>query len=265
MTMSDQQEIQFPATPFPLEPSWVLLGRRGSEAHGLYVPSTDPTSVDDRDLMGVCLPPAPFYLGLSRWEGTEAIHGCWDVVLYEFRKFVGLLMKQNPNVLSLLWLVPEDHLVVSPVGQLLLDNRELFRARDLAYDSFCGYARSQLKKMHHGVFRGYMGAKRKELVARLGYDAKNAAHLIRLLHMGREYLDTGRLEVRRTWDREMLGAVKRGEWPLHRVQEYAASEFVRIEKARVLSPLPESIDHRAVETLVVNVLRAHVGGAPGGR
>jgi len=34
---------------------------------------------------------------------------------------------------------------------------------------------------------GYMGKKRRELVMRVGYDAKNAAHLIRLLRMGIEF------------------------------------------------------------------------------
>lgn len=77
--------------PFPLEPSLVLLGRRGSEAHGTYVPPTNPDSIDDRDLMGVCIPPAPWTIGLRQWEGSESIRGVWDVVLYDFRKFVRLL------------------------------------------------------------------------------------------------------------------------------------------------------------------------------
>lgn len=33
-----------------------------------------------------------------------------------------------------------------------------------------------------------MGEKRKQLVAKHGYDTKNASHLIRLLRMGMEFL-----------------------------------------------------------------------------
>jgi hypothetical protein len=44
---------------------------------------------------------------------------------------------------------------------------------------------------------GYMGQKRRESVRRVGYDAKNAAHLIRLLRMGIEFLTEGTMHVER--------------------------------------------------------------------
>lgn len=251
--------IQFPDTPFPLDPSLMMLMRRGSESQGTYVPSTDPNSIDDRDLMGVCLLPERYYIGLSRWEGAESIKGCWDVVLYEFRKFVGLLMKQNPNVVGMLWLDPADYLLLSPPAQLLIQNRELFRCREAAHESFCGYAYSQIKQMHGGAFRGYMGAKRKELVARIGYDAKNAAHAIRLLHMGQEYQETGRLQVKRTWDRDMLISIKRGEWPLEKVKSYVEERFTSLRASKRDSVLPEKIDRDAVEELVLKIMRAQLG------
>jgi len=42
-----------------------------------------------------------------------------------------------------------------------------------------------------------MGKKRRELVMRVGYDSKNAAHLIRLLRMGIEFLTEGTMYVER--------------------------------------------------------------------
>jgi len=248
------KEVQFPDTPFALAPSLALLGRRGSEAHGTYCPPENPDSIDDRDLMGVVLPPLPWVLGLRQWEGTEAIKGVWDVVLYDFRKFVRLLVKQNPNVIAMLWLEPEDYLHVGKAGQRLLGARALFRCRSDAYNSFVGYAHGQLKKMTGGVFRGYMGERRKQLVARIGYDAKNASHLVRLLHMGDEFLRTGVMQVRRTWDREMLIRIKRGEWTLEQVQRYASDYFETIRKASLSSDLPESIDDAAVEALVLECM-----------
>ena len=36
---------------------WVVLAAyRGSIAHGMYVPNTDPTSIDDKDVMIVVVP-----------------------------------------------------------------------------------------------------------------------------------------------------------------------------------------------------------------
>ena len=247
-------EIQFPDTPFPLQPTLALLCRRGSEAHGTYIPSTDPNGIDDRDLLGICVPPRPYLLGLRTWDHAESIKGVWDVVLYDLRKFVGLLLKQNPNVLSALWLEEEDYLHVTAVGRALIQSREIFCAREPAYRCFVGYAHDQLRKMTRGAFNGYMGAKRKALVEKWGYDTKNAAHLVRLLHMGEEYLLTGQLQVRRTHDVDMIKSIKRGEWRLEQVQTYAAEKMRALADAKSKSVLPEYIDEEAVEGLMLGLL-----------
>jgi hypothetical protein len=44
----------------------ILLGYRGSIAHNMYIPNTDPNSIDDIDLMGVFLAPENFYIGLGQ-------------------------------------------------------------------------------------------------------------------------------------------------------------------------------------------------------
>lgn len=147
----DANAIVYPSTPFPLDESLILLGRRGSEAHGLYIPSGAHNGFDDRDLMGIVIPPEEYYLGLKQWDVAEAINGPWDVVLYELRKFTRLLMKQNPNVLQLLWLEDEDYLPVPHRqrfhGLSLVRSRLLFRHERHARNSFCGYAEAQLKRM----------------------------------------------------------------------------------------------------------------------
>ena len=33
----------------------IVLGYRGSISHGMYVPQTDPNSIDDKDVMGEIL------------------------------------------------------------------------------------------------------------------------------------------------------------------------------------------------------------------
>jgi hypothetical protein len=313
-TTPADDEVVFPETPFPLQDSLVLLGRRGSEAHGTYVPNTH-NGVDDRDLMGIVIPPLNYYLGLrsyhmstDRWDVAEAINDPWDVVLYELRKFVYLLCKQNPNVLQLLWLEDEDYLPVPKknrlVGLNLVRARLLFRHADLARTTFVGYAQEQLKRMtafdaptmerihdlevrllEHGVdlakaaegkwdsnrlpieinglciqymgmrrtyHKAYMGAKRWDMVRQFGYDPKNAAHLVRLLHLGYEYLTTGRMNVRRTWDRDMLIQIKTGQWPLEDVKVHAEQWFTKVLDAPTV--LTSSIDENLVDGIVKDMI-----------
>ena len=258
--MNDYATIDWPDTPFPLGPHLILAGKRGSEAHGTYIPPTDPNGIDDRDVMGIAIPPRKYYLGLSRWTDAESIKGVWDVVLYDIQKYIALLVKQNPNVLSLLWLLPEDYYYRSPLGDRLIENRELFASR-ACYKSFCGYANGQLSRMIHISHRGYLGAKRKALVEKHGYDTKNAAHLVRLLHMGKEFLATGVMNVRRTWDVEMILEIKQGKWGIQRVYDYAAKLFQETREAEKNSPLPPRLNMRAIDDLVVGMMEERLFGA----
>lgn len=237
--------------------AWCILhGYRGSIAHGTFQPSSDPLSIDDKDTMALCVPPARFYLGLDQFgsRGTQEITvDEWDVVVYEVRKAVSLLRKGNPNVLSLLWLPEHLWLKRTPAGRLLIRNRHLFAARHV-HRAFAGYASEQLQKMERGEYRGYMGDKRRGLVKRFGYDTKNASHLIRILRQGIEFLSTGELIVERPDAPELL-AIKRGEWDIDRVKEEARKLFDQAREALVHSPLPPDPPHGAISDLCVDVVR----------
>jgi hypothetical protein len=290
----------------------ISLCWRGSVAHGMYVPKSDPDSIDDKDVMGVYIGPLEHYLGFGRHDVYEKWEGEWDCVFYELRKFIDLLLNCNPNVLSLLWLKPNGIIYESEVGALLREHRNLFVTKK-AYHSFSGYAHAQFKKMisfnqeaqalmkqledqltslgidpescdaghslrgldgqpfvgataemmevvksYRGERRryysgGYMGQKRRELVRRVGYDAKNAAHLIRLLRMGIEFLTEGTLHVERADAPELLD-IKRGEWPLEKVKTEAERLFQLAQEAYVRSPLPAEPDRLMAERLCVKMI-----------
>lgn len=294
----------------------ILLGYRGSIAHNMYTPQSNPDSIDDKDLLGVYVGPREHYLGFGRPEVKERFIAEWDVVSYELRKFIGLLLKCNPNVLSMLWL-PDRHIVYCNwAGRRLLENRGIFVTKQ-AYHSFNGYAYGQFKRMTHfnqekqaemarleefvssrgidlnelnatqeqrtipapelngardlGSYidalksirakyysGGYMGAKRKELVRRVGYDAKNAAHLIRILRMGIEFLTEGELYVERA-DSEQLLEIKRGEWTLDRVKSEAERLFRLAEEAYIRSPLPAQPDRSRAEALCMEIVSQGCG------
>lgn len=238
----------------------ILVGWRGSIAHGMYINNNDPDSIDDKDVMAVCVPPLSYYFGLRQFgaRGTQEVKWQeWDIVIYEARKFISLLAQGNPNVLSLLWLNENHYIKVTDAGRLLIDNRNIFVGRHV-YKSFTGYAYDQLHRMTHMTFEGYMGDKRKRLVEKYGYDTKNAAHLLRLLRMGIEFLHDGKLYVQRN-DAPLLLAVKRGEWTLERVQKEAEHLFKLTEQAYLSSSLPLEPDREAVNALAVAVVSKSLG------
>ena len=147
----------------------ILLGWRGSIAHGTYIPSSDPDTIDDKDIMGVRVSNMDCYTGLKKWEQLEKMYKSWDSVVYDVKKMFSLLLKCNPNVLSLLFLNETGYIIKTELGNLLLNNRDIFLSRK-AYMSFSGYAKSQAHKMENSACQGYMGEKRKRLVEQFGYD-----------------------------------------------------------------------------------------------
>ncbi len=125
------------------------LAYRGSIAHDMFVPSTDPKSIDDIDLMGFCFGTKANYFGLTEWasRGTREIkEGPYDMVLYEIRKAFSLLLQGNPNIMSMLWVAPQFVLKSSPASERIVASKHLFRGKHV-YNAFSGYAHQQMEKM----------------------------------------------------------------------------------------------------------------------
>ena len=122
---------------------------------------------------------------------------------------------------------------------------------------------NRFRKLHREHFSGYMGEKRKAMVRKYQYDVKNAAHLIRLLRMGSEFIATGNLQVYRTTDADELKVIKRGGWSLDQVKIEAARLFGGVEVARARSPLPPSPDAEAANALLIDLHRRFLGFGAG--
>lgn len=144
-----------------------LLAYRGSVAHNMYVPESDPKGIDDVDLIGIVLAPENHYLGMQAWgsRGTkETKEGLYDCLYYEIRKAFSLLLEGNPNILSILWTLPRHVLLADDAGRMILNNKHLFVGKHV-YNAFAGYAAAQLQKMETrepAELRNYM-AVTKEL------------------------------------------------------------------------------------------------------
>lgn len=241
----------------PYLDAWSILTMyRGSIVHGTYVPNKHPLSIDDKDAMVIVVPPMDHYIGLKDFgsRGTkEVTSDPWDIVVYEARKFIRLLKKGNPNVLQALWLKPKNYLKITPAGQMLIDNRDMFVAKTV-YRSFTGYAYAQLKKMENFKHEGYMGEKRKRLVTQFGYDTKNASHLIRLLKMGIEFLNDGRLYPERH-DAKYLIDIKQGQYTCDQIKAEAVRLFEMADDAYVRSSLPAEPNTAAINELCEAVIK----------
>jgi len=131
---------------FNLIPTTTFLGFVGSKSHGTYTPPDDPDTIDDVDIMGVVVPPPMYTMGLSNFEHWTLQRDELDVVVYSLRKFAGLLLKGNPNVLGLLWLRPSEVLIEPAWWVTLRDHRDWFAAKSV-YASFAGYAAGQMERM----------------------------------------------------------------------------------------------------------------------
>jgi predicted nucleotidyltransferase len=234
----------------------ILAGYVGSISHGTFRPLQHPNSVDDKDVMGICVPPRSYYIGLDTHgihKGTKEIkRDEWDIVVYEARKAINLLLKGNPNVLAILWLEENHYIACTLAGQRLLDHRGLFVGRHV-YKPFTGYAYAQLRRMESYTFEGYMGEKRKALVDKHGYDTKNASHLIRLLNMGIEFMRDGELYVMRH-DAPKYLDIKDGRWTLQQVKDEAERLFRVAEEAYLASTLPKKPDKKLVSELCAEVV-----------
>lgn len=133
--MMDNSGIQF-----VVPDECFYLGYRGSVAHGMYVPPDNPDSIDDIDLMGFVVGGEETYFGLHEWgsRGTKEIKlGQYDIVLYEARKAVSLLLQGNPNIMSMLWLEERHRLIVDPIARELLAHRDYFVGKHV-YNAFAG-------------------------------------------------------------------------------------------------------------------------------
>jgi len=237
-------------------PGTILLGYRGSILHGTYTPKYGSDQRDDKDLLGVFVAPKEHYIGMSKKEHhiIEEIDSAgivWDVVTYEIQKFIRLLLQANPNVMSLLFLPKHMYVVKTESGQKLIDNRDIFVSKR-AYKSFSGYANGQLHRMTHPSGK-HMGKKRRDLVAKFGYDTKNASCLIMLLRLGIEFLSTGEFVYPRP-DATQLLEIKNGEWSLDKVKKEADKLFDQAREALIHSSIPEKPDFQRAERLCMDIV-----------
>lgn len=99
---------------------------------------------------------------------------------------------------------------------------------------------------------------RAELEARHGYDTKHAMHLVRLLRMGVEILETGRVIVKRP-DRDELLAIRAGSWTYEELEERAAALEARLDAAGRATALPAEPDTARLDAACAAIVEEVLG------
>lgn len=348
-----------------LKENTIFLTVHGSHAYGLN------TAQSDIDVRGIAIPPKSYFFGFQNnfdhWVTKEP----YDNQVFDLIKFFNLTKDGNPNTLELLFTEPEDHILVSDAGKVLLENRDLFLSRNLK-ERYIGYAKAQAHRMKnhkewidqgevkpppsreefglkakpeidreqyltvqalidkkldgwncdfepfsdpqkiylqdkvssiltemnilsdekwmlaarslgmdenfiHGLqkekaynnlhanynsyldWKAHRNPERAKLEAKIGYDAKHATQLIRLLKLGEEVLLTAKLRVKRLDDREELMEIKNCLWPYDRLIAYADEIEARVKAAYFKSPLPVKPDIKKLDALCIQLVERALG------
>lgn len=106
---------------------------------------------------------------------------------------------------------------------------------------------------HYLEWKEHRNTKRAEIEAKVGYDGKDAAALVRLMKMAKEILTTGKVIVKRP-DREELLAIKHGFWSYEQVIEFAEKADAELNELYETTTLPVCPDREFFQTLCVEII-----------
>ncbi|MBD3407371.1 MAG: nucleotidyltransferase [Candidatus Lokiarchaeota archaeon] len=211
----------------------------GSAAYGVS------SNTSDMDICGFCIPPKtdvfPHLAGhiqglgkqiqrFNQWQmhHIEDSDRCvsYDFCIYGIVRFFQLCMENNPNMVDVLF-VPERCILHNTiVGQLVRENRKMFLHKG-SYHKFKGYSYSQLHKMSSK--KTEPGSKRHEIRNKYGMDTKFAYHVYRLVGEVEQILREGDLTLDREDRREVMKAIRRGEWTEERLSTYFEQKEKHLE------------------------------------
>lgn len=85
-------------------------------------------------------------------------------------------------------------------------------------------------------------------------NSKHSMHLVRLFRMGKEILETGKVNVKRTYDREELMAIRNGAWSYEKLIDYADKIEEEVKVAYKNSKLPNQPNINYLDELCIKLV-----------
>ena len=231
----------------------VLEALSGSHNYNLNTPTSD------RDYKVFVAPSfADLYNGRmihKEWIGTER-----DVLVHDVRKISELLWKSNPSFLEIMFskevTVPDTF--ATPYIDRLYGMRDGIARMNLPYlyDATIGIARGK----YNDLTKGTSGT--ADLVAKFGYDTKQAMHCIRCLEILERFADSGFSDFGKAiWfegdDRDRMLSIKNGAYTLEGFREYAQQRFDSAEglKEAYKSSEPEMGIKEELDSLMMALVK----------
>lgn len=120
------------------------------------------------------------------------------------------------------------------------------------------HSKEEIKRIKDGPITGRMGAKRKELREKYGFDTKFAFHTIRLMRMCVEFLkhpEEGLKVYRKPIDGDFLYSIREGALSQEEIKKMADDLFAEAKEALKTSPLPEEPDEEAINNLTMDMIK----------
>lgn len=231
----------------------VLRVEVGSTLHG-----TGIAGQEDRDEMGICVPPPDYLLGMRQFEhytyrtageGNRSGPGDLDLTIYSLRKYVTLASQGNPSILLTLF-VPEDKVIKNTlVGSTLMENANLFHSKRAAA-RYLGYIQSQRNGLTGERKSGI--PKRPELIEKYGFDTKYAMHAVRLGFQGIEFLKHGTITLPMAFDSgSICRDIRHGKYKLEEVLEAVDELELELKKLRDDPDIPDEPNYDSINQFLV--------------
>lgn len=239
----------------------------GSMAYGVSSDSSD------MDVYGFCMPPKdhvfPHLAGqipgfgkqIPAFQQYQQHHLIepdrnkeYDLSIYSIVKYFQLCMDNNPNMIDSLFTPNNCVLFITPVGQIVRDNRQKFLHKG-SWHKFRGYAYSQMHKMR--VKEPDPSSKRYESVMKHGYDVKFAYHVVRLLDEVEQIMTLGDIDLQR--NREQLKSIRRGEWKVGDIENYFERREKELSKVYIYSKLQHRPDEEEIKKILLFCLEEFYG------
>lgn len=143
----------------------VFLCLGGSHSYGTNIETSDV------DIRGVALDTKLDVLGVTNFEQFQNTET--DTTIYSLSKFIKLVCDCNPNIIEMLFCKPEHYYWVSPIGKMLLENRDMFLSKKAFY-TFGGYAHAQLNRLENALVRNGDILTEEETQIHINRSVKNA-------------------------------------------------------------------------------------------
>ena len=253
-------------------PKWLIedsqfLVIMGSNAYGV---SSDTS---DMDIYGWCIPPKritlPHTAGFIPGFGPQGeVFGQWqqhhihhedreyDFSVYNVIKYFDLVANCNPNMIDSLFVPRRCVIKTTAIGEHVRANRKMFLSTKVLH-SFKGYAFKQKHLMEVKNFPN--SPKRAEDVEKHGYSTKFAYHLVRLLSELEQILEDGDLDLEHAPRREMMKAIRRGDWVLDDIQKWFADKERQVDRLAESSTLTKKVRWDEIRRLLYEVLEMRYG------